>query len=171
MTTEPATDDYAYIVEALQSGDIATLEEIAQIEANFPQGKDPVTGRAWVINAIDLGSIEAIEWMLSQGVKLNFVDEEGYSPVLSAIDRTKADRYKVLRLLLEHNADPNLQGINDWSATHLAAARDDVPALELLVKYGADLTIRTRIDDYNTPLEEARLLKKRNAIKFLAQFE
>jgi len=35
------------------------------------------------------------------------------------------------------------------------------------VRYGADLTIRTEIDDYATPLEEARNLGKLEAVKYL----
>ena len=49
----------------------------------------------------------------------------------------------------------------------MAAARDDVDALRLLVAYGADLSIRTEIDNYATPLEEARVLGKRNAVAYL----
>ena len=42
----------------------------------------------------------------------------------------------------------------------MAAARDDVEALRILAAHGADLTIRTDIDDYATPLEETRMLGK-----------
>ena len=49
----------------------------------------------------------------------------------------------------------------------MAAARDDVEALRILVRYGADLSIRTDIDDYATPLEEARNLGKVNAATYL----
>ena len=49
----------------------------------------------------------------------------------------------------------------------LAAARDDVEALRILVRHGADLSIRTDIDNYATPLEEARHLGKLKAVEFL----
>jgi ankyrin repeat protein len=52
----------------------------------------------------------------------------------------------------------------------MAAVREDIEALRLLVRYGADLTIRTRIDEYATPLEEARILGKQHAVKFLEKF-
>jgi uncharacterized protein len=61
----------------------------------------------------------------------------------------------------------NRKGINDWTPAHMAAARDDVEALRLLVRYRADLNIRTDIDDYATPLEEARNLGKVNAVNYL----
>jgi hypothetical protein len=35
------------------------------------------------------------------------------------------------------------------------------------VQHGADLSIRTEIDDYATPLEEARNLRKVKAVRFL----
>lgn len=45
---------------------------------------------------------------------------------------------------------------------------DDVEALKILVRHGADLSIRTDIDDYATPLEEARNLGKVRAAEYLA---
>ena len=62
----------------------------------------------------------------------------------------------------------NLKGVNDWTPAHMAAARDDVDALRVLVAHGADLSIRTEIDDYATPLEEARNLGKLNALRYLS---
>jgi hypothetical protein len=53
----------------------------------------------------------------------------------------------------------------------MAAARDAVDVLEVLVAHGADLSIRTNIDDYATPLEEARILGKLKAAAFLERLE
>ncbi len=82
------------------------------------------------------------------------------------IDSKRADRYELLELLLRAGAPVNLKGINEWTPAHLAAARDDVEALRLLVAHGADLSIRTDIDDFATPLEEARTLGCRKAVAF-----
>jgi ankyrin repeat protein len=105
--------------------------------------------------------------MLEHGVDLKFRNDEGYTPLHSAIDRERSDRHEVLEMLLAAGAPVNLKGINDWTPAHMAAARDDVDALRLLVRYGADLTIRTDIDDYATPLEEARTLGKLAAAQYL----
>jgi ankyrin repeat protein len=56
-------------------------------------------------------------------------------------------------MLLKAGAPVNRKGINDWTPAHMAAARYDVGVLRLLVRYSADLAIRTDIDDYATPLE------------------
>jgi ankyrin repeat protein len=71
---------------------------------------------------------------------------------------------------LNAGASVNLKGINDWTPAHMAAARDDVKALRIFIRFGADLSIRTNIDEHATPLEEARNLGKRNAAKFLEDY-
>ena len=72
-----------------------------------------------------------------------------------------------IKMLLANGAPVNAHGINDWTPMHLAAVRNDVPALRILVRFGADLTIRTNIDNCATPLEEVRIMKKRQAVEFL----
>jgi ankyrin repeat protein len=161
-----AMTQYDRAMSALQLGSAASLEQLEQFEG-FPHGVDPYIGRRWIINAIDIGSLASIRWILERGVDLNFRDEEGYTPIHSVIDRARDDKIEVLTLLLEAGAPVDLKGINDWTPAHLAAARDDVESLRVLVKHGADLTIRTEIDDYATPLEEARNLGKLNAVRFL----
>lgn len=105
--------------------------------------------------------------MLSRNVNVTFQDEEGYTVIHSALERAQPDKYDIIELLLKHGAPVNAHGINDWTPAHMAAVREDIEALELLIRFGADLSIRTRIDDYATPLEEARNLKKSRAVEFL----
>ena len=159
--------DYVYVLETLKTGTREQFEELEQLIHGFPDGVDPFIGRRWIINAIDVGSTSAIEWMLSRGVDLAFRDEEGYTPLHAAIESRAPDREQRLELLLAAGASVDLKGINDWTPAHMAAARDDVDALRLLVRFGADLSIRTEIDDYATPLEEARNLRCPNAVAYL----
>lgn len=162
-----SSDDYTLAQEVLRSGDRARLEELAALLDAFPEGVDSFIGRRWILNAIDLAPQSTIEWMLEKGVDLAFRDEEGYTPLLAAIDSKRVDRYELLELLLRAGAPVDLKGINDWTPAHLAAARDDVEALRILVAHGADLSVRTDIDDFATPLEEARIVGSRNAAAFL----
>lgn len=148
--------DYQYISAILASGDLMLLTELEQLLGGFPNGVDDFIGRRWIINAIGHGSQATIAWMLSRQVDLAFRDEEGYTPLHAALERDSADKYSVLEMLLEQGALVNAHGINDWTPSHMAAAREDIEALKLLIRFGADLSIRTRIDDYATPLEEAR---------------
>ncbi len=162
-----AMRQYERAMSALQSGSPDALEHLQQEFDGFPDGVDAYIGRRWIINAIDSGSLASIRWILNRGVDLNFRDEEGYTPIHSAIEREAGDKVEVLTLLLRAGAPVNLKGINDWTPAHMAAARDDVASLRVLVQHGADLSIRTEIDDYATPLEEARNLGSLNAVRFL----
>jgi ankyrin repeat protein len=167
MPRSPESQDYQYMTEVLASGTVNDLEELAGLCEDFPGGRDPLVGRHWITNAIDCGSELAVAWMLSKGVDLSFRDEEGYTVLHSALERASDDKYRVLELLLRHGAPVNARGINDWTPAHMAAVREDIEGLKLLVAYKADLSIRTTIDHYATPLEEARLLKKEAAVRFL----
>ncbi len=163
-----ALGGYRRGIAVLASGDVSQLEALAAELDGFPHGDDPYLGRRWITNAVGVGSKAAVQWLLGKAVDLDFRDDEGYTPLHTAIDRGLPDRYEVLEMLLEAGAPVNRKGINDWTPAHMAAARDDVGALRLLVRYRADLTIRTDIDDYATPLEEARNLGKTNAASYLA---
>jgi len=161
--------DYDSILKILEGGTIEQFQELAGLVAAFPDGIDDCLQRRWIINAIDCGSMLSIAWMLSRKVDLEFCDDEGYTPLLSALEcRRPEDRYEVLELLLKHGAPTDVHGINDWTPAHMAAVRNDVRALAMLLAYGANLDIRTRIDSYATPLEEARLHQGTNdAVRFL----
>jgi ankyrin repeat protein len=161
------SEDYNYIMDILAGGTHRQFEELSEILDGFPEGTDDFIFNHWITNAIDCGSKLSIEWMLSKGVNLDFREEDGYTPLLSAIERNAPDKYDVLELLLQHGAPVNEQGINDWTPLHMAAARNDIKALSLMLKYGADLSIKTRIDDYATPLEEARILNCEEAVRYL----
>jgi ankyrin repeat protein len=150
-------DPYDLIVEALQVGRLDRLDQLSHDVEGFPHGVDSFIRRRWITNAIDLGSVAAVRWMLAR------------TPLHSALDRQRADRYEIIAMLLDAGAPVDLKGVNGWTPAHMAAARDDVEALRLLVARGADLSIRTEIDSYTTPLEEARLLGKSNAVAFLEQ--
>ena len=159
--------DYDYIGGLLKTGSTEQLEEVAELTDDFPDGEDDFTGRRWIRNAVDFGSSRAIAWMLEKKVDLAFSDDEGYPVLLSAIESDRSDKYEILELLLQHGAPPDMRGINDWTPLHMAAARNDVRAVKLLLECGADPTAKTRIDDYATPLEEARMLGSNDAVKYL----
>ena len=160
-------DDYDYALGILRSGQEAQLAELEQLLDGFPYGIDDFIGRRWIINAIDCGSRASVNWMLSRGVDLSFEDEEGYTVLHAAIECSLSDKHEIIELLLQHGASVSAHGVNDWTPAHMAVARDDLETLRLLTQFGADLTIRTRIDHYETPLELAKRLKNANAVQFL----
>lgn len=150
--------DYDDIMKLIMDGNIAGLEEASQVIADFPTGTDDFINRHWITNGIDSGGVAVVEWMLSKKPLIRFRDDEGYTPIHSALERDSPDKYEILSLLISAGADVDAHGVNDWTPAHMAAAQNDVKALKILREAGADFSIRTRIDDYATPLEEAASL-------------
>jgi ankyrin repeat protein len=161
---------YKRVMGILASGTPDQWSQLAFEIPSFPQGSDDFVNRRWIINAVGSGCSEAVKWMLGEHLDLNFRDDEGYTTLHVALERDPPERYEMLEILLNAGASVNLKGINDWTPAHMAAARDDVKALRILIRFGADLSIRTNIDEHATPLEEARNLGKRNAAKFLEDY-
>jgi ankyrin repeat protein len=167
MDDRDQVKDYIRAMALLTSGSADDWEALSVRFEGFPHGTDAIVQRRWIINAAGGGSKSCVAWMIAKGVDLDFCDDEGYTPVHAVLERTDADRNPILELLLDGGAPINRKGVNDWTPAHMAAARDDVEALRILVRHGADLSIRTAIDDYATPVEEARHLGMTNAVKYL----
>ena len=158
---------YLRAIAVLRSAGGDELEALAREIEGFPDGPDPYMGHRWILHAIATGSAESIRWMVARGVELDFLESDGYTPVHSVLERARDDRLELLDLLLRAGAPVNRKGVNDWTPAHKAAASDDVAALRVLVEHGADLSIRTVIDECATPLEEARNLGKLAAVAYL----
>jgi len=166
------SDDYKHIMDSLMyHGNVEEWERFAETIEGFPHGCDDFINRRWIINAIDCGVKGAVEWMLSKKVDLHFSDEEGRTVLISCLDRDKLDKYEILQLLIDHGADINLQGWNDWTPLHMAGARNDLRAIKLLIDNGASQTIKTRIDGYCTPEEESLVLGNAEAAELIRTYK
>src|SRR5215470_452040 len=130
---------YARAMSLLESGDSAAMKSLAQEFDGFPEGVDPYLRGRWIVHAICSGSAETVRWMLERGVELDFREDDGYTALHVALERDRPDRLELLALLLRSGAPVNRKGLNDWTPAHMAAARDDVDALRILVRHGADL--------------------------------
>ena len=159
--TEDNILEYGLIMDSLKEGTVDDWERIAQQVPDFPRGLDDFTNRHWITSAIDCGSLASVKWMISKGVNLRFVDEEGYSPLHSCIDRTLPDKYEILQLLIDSGADINIgteletMAINGWSPLHRAANNNDIESVTILLNNKADRTLKTIIDNYSTAEQEA----------------
>lgn len=139
---------------AIATGDVEALRAGFDDAPEFPNVHDEC-GRTLLDHAIYLGPISLVRALLELGADPNYADNGGFPSLFAAIDRTTADRYDVMELLLAAGADVAQRGVNDYTTLHRAACRDDAAAVEILLAHGADPEARTRIDNYGTPLEEA----------------
>ncbi|RWM26934.1 ankyrin repeat domain-containing protein [Mesorhizobium sp.] len=96
-----------------------------------------------------------IATLLNAGSNPNYEDHAGFPSLIAALSTKRPDKLEVVQILLKHGADPNMRGVNDWTPLHYAVSLRDPEAISLLLASGADPSLRTRIDDYETALEGA----------------
>ena len=77
----------------------------------------------------------------------------------------------VPKLLLSFGADPDQRGLNDYTPLHMAVSERSPEALKLLLASGANPTLRTRIDDYETPREMAEKAGMSEIAALLQEYE
>jgi len=61
--------------------------------------------------------------------------------------------------------------MNDCTPLHWAAGIGDERAVRLLLAHGADVTLRTRIDEHETPRETAQRAGHQGIVELLAHHE
>jgi ankyrin repeat protein len=139
--------------KATVAGDLAALRRAYGNSPEFPNVRDECG--EWCLDcAIYHGPIALVRALLDLGADPNY-DQNGFPSLFAALDRAAPDEHEVLALLLEGGASVQQRGVNDYTALHQAACRNNAVAVDLLLAHGADPGARTRIDYYGTPLEEA----------------
>jgi ankyrin repeat protein len=140
------------------SGNESALNRLELELSSFPHGVDPALDRHWLTNAIYAEAPGAVAWMAERGVDLSYVDDEGFTPLMSALQIADTQtRVAILRLLLAAGSRHDLIGTNCWTAAHFAASCGYVDELKLLEEFGADLCASTEdLGSWSTPLDVAR---------------
>ena len=161
---------------AIKQGDLAAAKHALGDPPNWPNCVDPYMGTSVLQVALGWAPLETIGELLTAGADPNFQPvDDGFPSLVDVLHHRLSDRpelrhwddgHDLLALLIEHGADVHRRGINDWTALHFAAAADDPIAVTMLLEAGADPEARTRIDEFETPLEIA----ERGAPNALAAF-
>jgi ankyrin repeat protein len=156
------------IHEAYKRGDLDALRRLLGDPPDFPNSRGPAGFDGPILeNAIYHSPLACIRTLLEFGADANYADHAGFPSLIAALSTDRADRRQIVELLLAHGADIQKHGINDWTPLHYAAATDDLEGIQLLLRHGADPSAHTRIDDYATPLEEAEILGRTEAVRLL----
>jgi len=141
-TVDPSVlADYEKIMQALRSGNLQRLEVISATTSGFPAGKDEFLSRPWLTNAVESGAPETVRWMLDRGVDPNYFDDEGYSPLTSAIARNDEKAACLVGILLDAGAEVNASDLIGRTPLHAAALHGSDEVVRLLLERGADPTL------------------------------
>jgi hypothetical protein len=163
------------IDEAFAAGDLQALRAAVDDPSVIPNGPMPDTVGPCLIYAIYHSPLAFIRQLLELGADPKAPVDDGFPPLIAALScgravpgtKPRKDLDEVIRLLLAFGADPHQRGLNDWTALHMAVAEHNALAVQRLLDAGADPDLRTRIDDYDTPLEMARAMDRANMIAIL----
>jgi ankyrin repeat protein len=161
-------NDALAIHEAYKRGELEALKRLLGEPPDFPNCRGPAgVGEIILEYAIYHSPLAFIRTLLDLGADPNYPDHAGFPSLIAALSSDRPDRYEIIELLLASGANIQEHGINDWTPLHYAAATDDLEGIELLLAHGADPNARTRVDDYATPLEEAEILGRAQAVRLL----
>jgi hypothetical protein len=100
------------------------------------------------------GNLEVVRILIEYDpADINARDESGSTPLLWASGGHNFKDGSVLRLLLEHGADINVQNRLGWTPLHLASINGALEVVRLLLEHGADVEVKG--NDGKTALQEA----------------
>jgi ankyrin repeat protein len=170
---------WAAIDAAFRAGDLEGLRAAVEDASVVPNGPMPLAIGPCLVYAIYHSPRRFIAELLALGADPDGADGDGFPPLIAALSclRTapgttgRQDVPAVLSLLLDHGANPDQRGLNDWTPLHMAVAERSLPCVQLLLARGADPTCRTRIDAYDTPREFAITIGATDLAQVLAEAE
>jgi ankyrin repeat protein len=98
------------------------------------------------------GHLDSAEYLVKAGASVNAQSRNGLkaAPIQSA---AAGGHRKIVKMLLDHNADPNIREQGGYTPLHAAAQNNDEEMIRILLYGGADLTIKS--NDGKTPLDIA----------------
>ena len=148
---------------AFRAGDLEALRRAVDDPASIPNGRMPDGIGSCLVYAVYHSPLSFIRTLLDIGADPNAPADDGFPPLIAALSCTRdrpgaarrTDVAGIVRLLLAAGADPNQRGINDYTPLHMAVAEGNTYAVQLLLDAGADPDLRTRIDECETPGEQA----------------
>ena len=158
----------AVVLNIFEAAATGKTNHIIRILARDPQlvNDYPDDGYQPLGLACFFGQLETAQYLISAGARVNTPSQNTMkiTPLHSA---TAGGHTKLVKLLLEHGADPNARQVGGFTPLHAAAENGDVEAIRALLFYGADQDAKSC--EGKSPLDYARESKKPEAIGLLKE--
>src|SRR3954467_4644404 len=154
---------YIALERAMRAGDLDGARAALGDDPAFPNLADPYTNTPLLSLALHWAPVTTVAELLRLGADPNYEALDGFPSLVLVALHGRDDLHELLALLIAAGASLDQRGHNDWTPLHAAASRDDAEAVAMLLAAGADPSMRTRIDERMTALEEAEHYGNANA--------
>ncbi len=140
----------------MNSFDSCLLQAVLFVANATPSSLDEF-GRNPLHYCCQMPSPYAVDTLLSLGdFHINQMDCIGQTPLIGAIQASYSTvirnfTHPIVRMLLEHGADPNLHGSMSLSPLLIAVLQKDLYLVEILLQFGANVNVRTDSEDTLLP--------------------
>ncbi|XP_048050517.1 ankyrin repeat and SOCS box protein 1-like isoform X1 [Megalobrama amblycephala] len=134
-----------HLRKAAQLGDLDTLRTLLQ-EDSFKQriNKKLIWSHTPLRIAAMMGHSKCVEFLISQGAKVDLVDVKGQTAMYIAVVNGHLDCVKIL---LKGGADPNGSRLHETTPIYHAAQVGRVNILRELIRFNADVDVDYRVEE------------------------
>jgi cell wall assembly regulator SMI1 len=139
---KPIELDYAaseLLQAAIEGND---LERVKELLATVAPNTVLLGGRPPLKIAAEAGHLRIVEFLVERGEDVNVGELRGDRTPLFCATWGRAEKLDVVRYLLDHGAHVNALTRFDGTVLHSAVMWNQLNALELLLRHGADVTIK-----------------------------
>ncbi|XP_042198800.1 ankyrin repeat and LEM domain-containing protein 1 [Callorhinchus milii] len=119
-------------------------------------------------HAVEEEEAESVERWLRKNADPNLVLPEGLAAVHLASVKDTEGGLKCLKLILQHQGDPNLGTVEDLTPLHIAASWGCLKSLKLLLRYGGDPSLQDQ--DGMKPEDLAEEQKNMKCVRILKEY-
>ncbi len=161
------SDDENFLI--LELADLGLIDDIKRVKAHFGERFNPNiqdNGSFPALIAAQRNDLEMLKLLVEYGAKLNTPDGRGrtvfdwacrhkneamiefikqnldLNDPLIVLELVRTGQCEIVKKLLKENTNPNIQNSQKTSPALIAAQKNDLEMLKLLVKYGAKLDLQ-----------------------------